>query len=376
MDSKHDRVTLKSLAAAGAALFLAGCMFCADAALARSDRTEFSIGERHLITTDRTAALRDAQHRDQIRITVWYPAVSGSVEKPLDIGPPGHPLFKPGSAALDAPFADNKRRPIILFSHGFGGTARIMAWFGTALARQGYVVVAPDHPGNNSMDQMTVAGALLFWERPHDLAAALKEVESDPTISAHIDPFRLGVAGFSAGGFTALAAAGGRVDLKRYSAFCVAHPADGDCQPQKEFPITREQAEAFIDSPAMALERKRSHGDLSIPGVKAVFVMAPAIVQSFTPTSLAHIDVPVSIILGDADPVAPPAANGEVAAELIPGAKIKILRGVGHYDFLAECTPAGTAAIPFCPTTVPRARTHREAIKDALSLFDRTIGRP
>ena len=45
----------------------------------------------------------------------------------------------------------------------------MMAWFGTALAREGYIVIAVDHPGNNNgMDPMTIGGAALFWERPGD----------------------------------------------------------------------------------------------------------------------------------------------------------------------------------------------------------------
>ena len=41
------------------------------------------------------------------------------------------------------------------------GTARIVGWFGIAMARDGYIVVAVDHPGNNAVDQMTVPGAAL-----------------------------------------------------------------------------------------------------------------------------------------------------------------------------------------------------------------------
>src|SRR5207253_2518998 len=86
--------------------------------------------------------LRDAKHSDQLRITIWYPAAAGAVEEPLDIGPPGKPLFRPGAVAPRAPFADAKPKPVILFSHGFGGTVRMMAWFGTALAREGYIVIS------------------------------------------------------------------------------------------------------------------------------------------------------------------------------------------------------------------------------------------
>ncbi len=142
------------------------------AALVVSAAAAFPVGERHATTIEPSAALRDAAHSGQLRITVWYPAVAGAAEAPLEIGPPGRPLFTPGVAAPEAAFADNRPRPVILLSHGFGGTARMMAWFGTSLAREGYIIVAVDHPGNNGRDPMTVAGAVLFWLRPGDLAAA------------------------------------------------------------------------------------------------------------------------------------------------------------------------------------------------------------
>jgi predicted dienelactone hydrolase len=109
------------------------------------------VGERHLVAHDASAALRDAAHRDVVRVTVWYPAAPGATEVPLDLGP----HFIAGSAAPDAAFEDQRPRATILLSHGFGGSARLMAWFGTALARHGYVVIAVDHPGNNGIDPMT-----------------------------------------------------------------------------------------------------------------------------------------------------------------------------------------------------------------------------
>ena len=332
-----------------------------------------TVGERHLVAHEASAALRNASHSDELRITVWYPAVPQAVETPLDIGPPGKPNFTPGSAAPNADFEDARPRPVILLSHGFGGTARIMAWFGTALARHGYVVVSVDHPGNNGRDPMTIGGAVLYWERPGDLATALDQAKSDPSIGPHLDLNRLGAAGFSAGGFTTLVEAGAHVDFGRFLRFCDAHPDDGVCAPQKEFQFSRSDAEAFFAEPAVAPALAHLKDDLSIAGVKAAFVMAPAIVQSLDPDSLKRMGLPVRILLGDADGVAPPGTNGEVAAALIPRAKLTELPHVGHYDFLAECTPAGNAAVPICLTSVPRAMTHETAIDEALTFFDTTL---
>jgi hypothetical protein len=73
------------------------------------------VGERHLVTTDVTAALRDAEHRPRVRVTVWYPAAAGAVEQRIDLGPPGQPLFLVGAVAQDAAFADARPRPVICF---------------------------------------------------------------------------------------------------------------------------------------------------------------------------------------------------------------------------------------------------------------------
>jgi predicted dienelactone hydrolase len=265
---------------------------------------------------------------------------------------------------------------VILFSHGFGGTARMMAWFTTVLAQQGYVVIAVDHPGNNGIDKMTVAGAIMFWDRPGDLQAALNAVAADPAISSHLDLKRLGVAGFSAGGFTALAAAGAQVDVAHFQAFCKDHPEDGVCKPQLELAFTQEQAMAALASPELAPEAAHAGDDHSIRGVKAVFAMAPAIVQAFDPASLSAMTTPVSILLGDADPVAPPHTNGGVAARAIPRAQLKALPGVGHYDFLATCSPQARARIAVCQTEVPQGPTHVTALQTALIFFGRTMGPP
>ncbi|WP_163070201.1 prolyl oligopeptidase family serine peptidase, partial [Acinetobacter nosocomialis] len=78
----------------------------------------------------------------------------------------------------------------------------------------GYLVIAVDHPGNNGADEMTLAGSMLSWLRADDLRAALAAVQADPILGPHVDPERLGVVGFSAGGYTALLAAGARPSLQ------------------------------------------------------------------------------------------------------------------------------------------------------------------
>jgi len=329
------------------------------------------VGELHGVAHTPSAAVRDGGRSDRVRYTVWYPALTGAVEQSITIGPPGAPLFMAGSAAADAPVASG-RWPVLLLSHGNGGSARMMGWFGTAMARAGYVVVAVDHPGNNGVDPMTDAGSVLMWNRADDLAAAFAAVQADPRLSAHVDVQRLGVAGYSAGGFTALLAAGARPDMARLVAFCRANPEDGVCAPQVENPaLTFERRMAAAAAPELAPWTAKSAEDRSLPNVRAVFVMAPAIVQAFDPAELAGLKVPVSVIAGEADAVAPPATNGKVIAAANGKARLRLLPAVGHYDFLSGCTPLARQRVgPLCEEHADRAATHQTTIEQATSLFN------
>jgi predicted dienelactone hydrolase len=332
------------------------------------------VGEAHGVAHTPSAAIRDAEHSDRVRYTVWYPAQPGAKEQPVTIGPPDAPLFRVGSAAMDAPVAPG-RWPLLLLSHGNGGSARMMGWFGTAMARAGYVVLAVDHPGNNGVDPMTDAGSILMWNRSDDLAAALAAVQSDPRLSAHVDAQRLGVAGYSAGGFTALVAAGARPDISRLVAFCKASPKDGVCSPQAENPgLTFERRMAAAASPELAPWVAKSNEDRRIPDVRAVFLMAPAIVQAFDPAEMSGLDATLSVVVGENDTVAAPTTNSEVIASAIPKAHLKVLPDVGHYDFLSGCTEVGRQRLgTLCEVSVDKVVTHGEAVLQARKLFDATL---
>src|SRR5471032_496383 len=228
------------------------------------------VGEMHRVTADPTASLRDAQQRTELRVTVWYPAVADAVERDIVVGAPGEAIFRVGSVAPDAAFAsDTERRPVILFSHGYGGTARLMGWFGIAMARDGYIVISVDHPGNNGLDTMTPAGAALWWDRAEDLRLALKATARDPVIGPHMDLSRVGAAGFSAGGFTALVAAGARVDRAHFARFCSANPDDGVCRPQPESGFTEQDYAALFKRADIQAELARAADATCHPGTYA-----------------------------------------------------------------------------------------------------------
>src|SRR5262249_34035935 len=108
-----------------------------------------------------------------LRAIIWYPAAGEAREEPQWIGPPIFSFYSAGSAARDAPHAAGPQRPLILLSHGFGGTASDLAWLATALAAHGFIAVAVNHPGNNGLEAYTAEGYSPMWLRAVDLGAVI-----------------------------------------------------------------------------------------------------------------------------------------------------------------------------------------------------------
>ena len=306
---------------------------------------------------------------------VWYPAEAGSEEKDQYIGPPDAPLFLAGRAARDATLAPSFARfPLVALSHGTGGSALQMAWLGTYLAARGYVVVAVNHPGNNAVTGYTVEGFVEGWERAKDISTAIGDMLNDPRFGPRIDPDRIGAAGFSYGGYTMMELAGARTDLTPLLAWC--NGEKNACNPP-EMPDQMEKFKAISQQPEVQQSVQHAGDSYRDPRIRAVFAIAPAVAHAFTPETLQKVNVPVEIVAGAADPIAPPAENAEFFARNIKGAQLVILPGgVGHYTFLDVGTEAGKKQRPqfFADNPgVDREAVHRQVAEMAVQFFEKQL---
>jgi predicted dienelactone hydrolase len=312
-----------------------------------------------------------------LRATIWYPAVSDAREQPQWVGPPIVPFFSAGSAAPDAAVAPGPRRPLIVLSHGAGGMTSGLAWLGTALAAHGFVAVAVNHPGNNALEDYTVEGFSLWWLRAADLSAAIDAVLADKTFGGRIDPARIGAAGHSAGGYTVIAVAGGISDPALLQAFCRSPSADVSCQPPTQVADLRQKSRARLNSDPEFRQRYARAGDAyRDPRVRAVFAMAPGLVQMFTPESLGEISIPVAIVSGTADEIIPPTFNAEILAKTIPHATLKLFPQAGHFVFVGTCTMVGRLFLrAACRDAdgVDRDAIHAETTGLALDFFSANL---
>ena len=309
---------------------------------------------------------------------IWYPADPASVEQPQWIGNPDAPFASAGKAARDAkPIATPQKFPLILLSHGIGGSSYMMAWLGSSLASHGFIAAAVNHPGNNALEDYTIPGAILWGQRAHDLSALLDLLLADQTFGPRIDPKRVGTAGFSLGGLTVIELAGGIAELSRYQDFCKSPKADGMCNDTLEYPGLLAKATALAKSDpatqAALNESAKSHRDSRI---RAIFAMAPAIGPAFDPDSLAKISIPTQIVAGAVDNVVPVDSSAKFFAAHIPGAQLTIFQAVGHYTFLATCAELGNRTQPkLCidQAGILRDEIHAQTATMAYHFFDANL---
>ena len=288
------------------------------------------------------------------------------------IGPPVVPFFSAGNAALDAPPVSGPRRPLILLSHGNGGTASGLAWFGTALAAHGFIVVAVNHPGNNALEGSTVDGFSLFWLRAVDLSAIIGAVLDDKLFGRLIDPARIGAAGHSFGGYTVIATAGGIADPSLLEAFCRSPDADVLCKPPEVNEMRAKRLALLSSDPEFRQRYSQAGKSFRDDRIRAAFALAPGPGPVFTLESLGKILIPVAIVTGTADEITPPASGAEALAKAMPYATLTFFQHAGHFVFLGTCTLVGRMFMrdPCVDLDgTDRDAVHVETIKLALDFF-------
>jgi predicted dienelactone hydrolase len=172
---------------------------------------------------------------------IWYPAIQPEgVEEAIvydsgvgDIAPVLNNVK--GRAILDAePDIAAGPYPLVISSHGLGGPIYAIAYLNEQLASHGFVVMAPNHPGNTWRDNLMVDSDEAWAAyveavfdsmvmRPLDIRQTLDYAEAlDGDMAGMIDMERVSVIGWSFGGYTALAAAGSHLDFSGVPDLCAS----------------------------------------------------------------------------------------------------------------------------------------------------------
>ncbi|MFH1531633.1 MAG: hypothetical protein ABIK09_12980 [Pseudomonadota bacterium] len=256
--------------------------------------------------------------------TVWYPAIPMGQPKATYL------VVIPGSAYVNAPQdASGAPYPIILFSHGFRGTAVQSVTFTEYLASHGYVVVAMDHTGNTLTDFFSddkkVAEVAL--ERPFDVQFAYTKIiefvsPGGALLSGMVDPTRVGVCGHSFGGYTSLVVAGGLVDVTQAQVACAeGAPSDIFCDYVGYWP----------SGTTVGLAP-------GIPGLRAAAYFAPGGYSAFSDQGLASVSVPSLIFGGTLDDTCPVEVEIDPIYQALPPPKGRVvITDASHMSYTNIC---------------------------------------
>jgi predicted dienelactone hydrolase len=242
-------------------------------------------------------------------------------------------------ASRDAPVAGGARFPVVLFSHGGNGpgTPLVHSDLLLHLARQGFIVIAPFHPGT----------AKPFVDRPRQIHKALDSVLADPRFSKRADPDRIGMVGFSFGGAVTLIVAGATIDLAQLSAYCHDHADD----------FRACQGIATDGSWAKVPPGRKS--DDALP-LKALVLLEPY-GAPFEQKGLGSLDLPVLIYSASQSDLRPE-GNALALAQALPKPPQQVAVPGSHFVFVDPCSPILAARAPeVCsdPPGTDRAAIHQ-----------------
>ncbi|RWX77120.1 dienelactone hydrolase [Neorhizobium lilium] len=305
-----------------------------------------------------------------LRWSAWYPASEDAVEKEITL-PPGRALYSLGLLARDAELsAKQSRYPVVLLSHGTGGAASGLGWLAAALAAQGFVVLGVDHHGNTATEAYRPEGFLCWWERARDLTVLLDRLSADSPFTGRLDLSHVAAAGFSLGGYTALALAGAITETRRVMSFVQQYPfASGP----REMPDLAAHIEPLLASSAVFRQSwQRQSQNYRDDRMRAVVAIAPAPpVRGFTDESLRGIDLPVTLLCGEADREAPYDLCAGWLQERLPNSRLLSLGPhVGHYMLLPVGTETARRSNPDLWVDVPgvvRGEVHRQVAEMTLA---------
>lgn len=269
-------------------------------------------------------------------------------------------------------------KPLIVISHGNGGSDLGHGALATYLASHGFVVATLEHPKDNFHDTSGVGDGRVLSGRPIQVKATIDAVLADPRWSKLVDANRIGVAGFSAGGYTSLLIVGAVPQFARFIDYCDRYPKDDVvCHDAAKIEAKVRSQGMTMQQWAANLEGTLSRwGNTADPRVKAAFVMAPLSLV-FDQAGIEKIDRPVFLYYGDHDHVLIPPEN---AARIRPLMKtlvgVKVVHGADHWVFIDPCTAELDKENPtICsdPPGVDRVKVHQQLDADAVAFFRKTL---
>ncbi|MEZ2132834.1 MULTISPECIES: alpha/beta hydrolase family protein [unclassified Sinorhizobium] len=252
-----------------------------------------------------------------LNVGVWYPTNSPLAKKVSNVA--GQFLAVDGAVKGD-------HLSLVVISHGNGGGILAHADTAEVLADSGFVVAAVVHTGDNGDDKSYPASR---WsvDRPRHISRVIDFMLYQWGGRSRIDAERIGVFGFSAGGFAALVAAGGIPNPALAASHCRELPGEVACQ----LGMVRDFGKPSGGKRDPSIWRHD-------PRIKAAVIASPGFGFAFDDTGLANVKVPIQLWAASDDDNVPYASNAGIVRQNLPTEPdFHMVEGVGHFAFARPC---------------------------------------
>ncbi len=305
-------------------------------------------------------------HGRAMQMAVWYPGEGGTETLFAE-----NPVFKGGLVRKGAAPLPGKH-PVVLLSHGMGGSLMSLNWLATGLVEKGAIVIAVNHP-NGAFNDKNLDKMFNHWTRVQDLEAALDHVLTDKIFAGLIDPSRIYAAGFSFGGWTALSIAGVKGKPEGSAAYCKAAGARShNCTDLTTYGFDLAK-----------MDRKMWTASYKDNRIRAVAAIDPGLTWELTRDDVRGVDHDKILLIGlgngnDRLYATDTSAGGSNFDSLMPNAKVELLAPANHFTAMPICKPAGEAILaeekddPVCtdPAGGDRQSIHAKIIALIARHFD------
>lgn len=278
-----------------------------------------------------------------LKVAIWTPCAAAA--EPLPVGP--YVLH----GQHDCPTVGDKL-PLIVISHGHGGSLLNHHELAETLADAGFVVAALNHPGDSFSDMSRNAELSVFVERPADIKRLIDYMLGAAPDARQIDSSKIGFFGFSRGGYTGLVLAGGNPDFLH---------ADVPC-PDPNIALCKQLQRKEIPNAPLTHDSR----------IKA-YVLADPLDEFPSAKSLENVKAPIQLwasqfggdgVVPKTMPALEKALPNKPDFHTVPGA--------AHFAFLALCPPQLSQHSPqLCvdPKGFDRATFHKAFDEEVLEFF-------
>ncbi|MFN5240271.1 MAG: alpha/beta hydrolase [Aphanizomenon sp.] len=221
---------------------------------------------------------------------------------------------------LDVYFSSSAstNKPVIVFSHGRGSVKTDLRYLAEHLASHGYIVAALEHPGSNktsfkavNQNKKQLVAPQEFLDRPRDVSFILDELEKlnqtgNSPLQGKLATNNVMIIGHSFGGGTALALAGGELQIENLKQRCQQNLSTANLGER-------------VQCAGQALPENTYQ--LRDARIKQAIALNPTTSLMFGETGLTKVQIPTLILSSSADKITPALTEQVMGFAKIPSPK-------------------------------------------------------